>query len=228
MSNAVLIGPRRVGKSTLSLAFAATKSATIIIWDPNYQYRMPGVETVRTNEVGAWLERTAEDEDDVSICRIGPFEDSSEVWDHFRILGNEISGHEGYALIADESSMLQSPQKAHPALERFLRRSSADTWIIQSTHRAYELGQLTRQLCDDLMVFRTESKRERDYLNENYLEGMGERTLQLHDREFLHWYRREAGHVACIERRDASAWRIDLGNRNHRLTADTTIKRKRK
>lgn len=223
MSNAVIIGPRRAGKSTLALAFAGTKSSTIVIWDPNGQYCLPGLQTVSPSAIGQWVEETSQDEQsDMAICRMGPFEDDEEIEEQFGVMAGQLSQHRGYALIIDEASMLQSPQRMHRSLQRFLRRSTADTWIIQTSHRAYELGQLTRQLCDDMIVFRTDSKRERDYLDENYLQGMGERASNVKDREFVHWYRRNAGSVYCVERYNANAWYIDLANANARLDESTT------
>ena len=228
MSNAVIIGPRRVGKSTLSLVLAASRCGTVIVFDPNDQYRVPGMPNVAPDELGSWMEAGSDYE--LDICKMGPFGTIEETQDAFSRAVNHLWAYEGYALIVDEASMLQSPQRTHPALQRLLRVSTAETWIIQTSHRAYELGQLTRQLADDLIVFRADSRRERDFLDDNYLEGMGEYAGRLQDREYIYWRRRDAGRIQCGVYSDPAIWYADLSNANRRIfsNGDSSSKLKRR
>lgn len=215
--NAVVIGQRRQGKSTLALVQAAAKSDVIVIFDPNFNYRMPGVISVQSPD---HLVSLLDDEElpPYSVLRIGPF-DQEHLHEAFQVYSAVLWRYDNYSVLVDESHMLQTKNKIHPALDRFLRRSPADTHVFQTSHRLMELNGLSRYLIDTLILFRNEQPRELQLIQEQYnIEP--ETVSALGDRHYVHWYRDGKGNPHQFVQRDSASWYIDLHNPNSRRRTD--------
>lgn len=149
-----------------------------------------------------------------SVLRIGPF-DQAQLEPAFEVFAEVLWRYEDYALIVDESHMLQSKNRINPALDRFLRRSPASVHVIQTAHRMMELNGLSRYLCDDLRLFRNEQPRELDLIEEQF--GIPpEEIRNLGDRQHVHWYRDDVGNPQHFIQYDTNCWYIDLRNPNRR------------
>jgi hypothetical protein len=204
--NALVIGVRRQGKSTLSLAVAQSQSKTTIIFDPNEQYRnFPAVDVV---QVDALLRETEEGKRR-HIIRVVPELDIPECFDS---LADVLWGWEDLTFIIDEASTVQSSNTVHPKLERILRRAHASFHTIQTSHRITDFHRLSRAVSiSDVFAFRT--------VQSGDIKRMGEEidgrliailpTLGLY--EVAHWWLRPGGDFALSVWRDPEEWYIDIG-----------------
>lgn len=215
-----IIGKRRQGKSTLSLALAVNDYQTVVVFDPNDQF-VDGFTRVTVGTLHAALLATVEyrernpEADTVFMLRVGPFE-GDEIADKFREFSEVMWLWEEVSIIFDEVSLLQGPQSINPSLDRWMRRTPANVSVFQTTHRLVDLNTLTRSQSDQWFFFQTVLVRELDAISKQ-LES-GDRVSALLpslDRHQVVRYRIVQGHQAQIDVwRDGSVWYIDLGNKN--------------
>lgn len=225
--NAIIVGFRRQGKSTLAIALAASQHKTILIWDPNDNYRSTAFSQVRPNQnwsgsgetVEQFMER-AERSGEIEIARLGPL-DQQDIDRHFQDLSDALWEWDDFSLVIDESMLLQNPMRRHPALDRFIRRSTAGMFIVQTCHRMFELNSLSRFLVDELYAFRLELPRERKLITDQFDSELGQVVSELEDREYAKWYRTATGRTYFYRQPDSSIWFVDLRNRNRRSTGGT-------
>ena len=211
--NDVLIGQRRQGKTTLAVAVAASRSKTVVVFDPNHNLR---AEFAVTAKSPSDLERLISGDSPV-VVRIGPFglEEIHQAFDNYAVV---LQQYEDYALIVDEAHMLQSKMSLNQGLDKFLRWSPANVHVIQTSHRWLELNQLSRYLVDELRMFRNEQPRETGLIQEQT--GIPQEVLRdLGDREYVHWKRNAAGRPSWYVQRDSKSWYVDLRNANSRPAA---------
>jgi len=145
MFSALVLGRRRQGKSTLSLAIARARAPTVVVFDPNAQF--DGFGLIPIEELPDALEQ------DEAVLVVRP--DPGAVLDDWQAVAEILWGYEDYALILDEASVVQQPGWCDPWLERFLRQAPDSVSLIQNTHRAVDLVKLSRALATDLFLFRT-------------------------------------------------------------------------
>jgi hypothetical protein len=208
--NDVIIGQRRQGKTTLSLAVAASRSKTVVVFDPNYNLRSPFAVTALTPSD---LERLLSVESPM-VVRIGPFalDEIHQAFDNYAAV---LLQYRDFSLIVDEAHMLQTKMSLNASLDKFLRWSPADVHVIQTSHRWLELNTLSRYLVDELRMFRNEQPRETGLIEEQT--GIPQAVLKdLGDREYVHWKRNPAGRAQWYIQRDSRSWFIDLRNANFR------------
>lgn len=223
MPNIVIVGQRRQGKSTVAYAVASTKSNTIIVWDPNDNYPHLAIETVRPNAswggsgrtLEQFMEEAAMHPNQIHLARLGPV-DQADIESHFAATAETLWGWTDYALIVDESMLLQKPARLDPSLDRFLRRSPSDVYVIQTCHRLFELHSLSRYLVDEVYVFRLELPRERELIAKQFDEQLAIEVATLGDREYAKWQRSNTGRSSFYRQPDATVWYVDLNNRNTR------------
>lgn len=226
--NAIIVGFRRQGKSTLALALAGSQRKTILIWDPNDNYRSTAFSQVRPNSnwsgagetVEQFMER-AERTGEIEIARLGPL-DQQDIERHFQDMADALWEWDDFALIIDESMLLQNPMRRHPALDRFIRRSTAGMYVIQTCHRMFELNQLSRFLVDELYAFRLELPRERKLITDQFDVELGQVVSELEDREYAKWYRTDTGRTYFYRQPNSECWYVDLRNRNRRAGGGAT------
>lgn len=223
MPNIIIIGQRRQGKTTLAVAVASTKSDTIIVWDPNDNVRSAAFESVRPNAhwggslrtLEQFMESAAADPGKIHMARVGPVE-QGDIEAHFAATAEVLWGWTDYAFIVDESPLLQKPSRLDASLDRFIRRSPADVYVIQTCHRMFELHALSRYLVDEVILFRLELPRERQLIGQQFHEQLAAEVAELGDREYAKWYRDNVGRTDYYRQPNAAVWYVDLANRNAR------------
>ena len=214
----IVLGQRKQGKSTWALARCAQEGyRTIIIFDPNDNYRSIAFDRVAAERISEWMERVASVDDEIHIAKVGPF-DTSEIEVQFGILVDALWNEEwaDYALIIDEANLLQKPSYINEHLDRLWRRCPQDVFAIQTSHRFYELHTNTRYLVDRMDSFRVEVKRERDFADDRFFPGLGDILLALGDRQIASVERNSSGRLELTIHRDPAEWFIDLRNPNAR------------
>lgn len=221
--NTLILGQRKMGKSTLALAHAALAHKTIIVFDPNANYRSPAFDRVPLEGLEAWMEV---DDGQIKVAVVGPF-DQADIHPAFDAASEVLWRWDDFSLIVDESMLLQNPARMNDGLNRFWRRSTVDQTIIQTGHRLYEMHQVTRMMTDEFLVFRTELPRERKLIGEVYSPELEAQVYELEDREYIHWYRTNNG-TEHYRQPDSTAWYVDLRNPNRRHARGTEIDREHK
>jgi hypothetical protein len=208
--NALVIGVRRQGKSTVSIAVAQSQSKTTVIFDPNEQFRnFPAIDV---NAVEPALVAAAEDQRGRHVIRVVPEGGEKEIQDSFGQLTDVLWGWEDLTLIIDEASTVQAPSIIHDNLNRILRRAHASFHTIQTSHRITDFHRLSRSVSlSDVFAFRT--------VQSGDIKRMGEEvdgrlvailpTLGLY--EVAHWWIRPGGDFAISVWRDPEEWYIDIG-----------------
>jgi len=211
MSNKVIYGKRRQGKSTLALALALQGSNRVIVFDPNGQF--PLISAIPIDGVAAWAESTR-DNQGYSLARVGPI-DSEDIDDYFSSFAEDLFAEKNVSVIVDEAHMLQKPSFIHPALDRWNRRSPESVNLIQTTHRIVDCHVDSRYHADDVFIFYAYLPRELKTMEESFgPKGISRYIERLQEHQVLHW-RKATGGVPKISIWDKSEeWYINLENDN--------------
>lgn len=158
--NALILGRRRQGKSTLALSLGLAHNASVVIFDPNAQFRAFPY-TSQTGRIVEALESEIPEPVVVFRPRPGAIEDDFEALAQTLWPANQTDPlWENYAFLVDECSAIQSPQWLHPSLERLLRLTPTDITLIQTTHRLVDTHRLTRALATDVFLFHSTSGKD--------------------------------------------------------------------
>jgi len=202
---AVIIGRRRQGKSTLALSLAKNTGKTTIVFDPNDQYG--NLEII--GNVAEWMEAA----EPTSVGRILPVDPVAD----FETLIAELDGGEWrwgeYALVVDECSMLMSPSKVHPALERYARTSPKDVDTILTTHRSVDVNTLYRALATDWFVFHQYLDLDLQYLEDQFGSEFAEQCKVLETYHVNHHWLDPGGAPRSEIWADPEIWYSDIGRR---------------
>jgi len=207
---AVIIGVRRQGKSTLALHLARQHAKCIIVFDPNNQFK--SLYAVDSPERLQW----AIEDQEHSEIRYLP--DADNVWDSFagfaECVWYMLAGV--YALIIDECQELQSPSNIHPLLARFLRRAPTEvdapntTHIYQCTHFPADLHKLSKGLATDWYIFRITLRAQVEAVRDQWGDEIAERVQQLDKYTFLHSWLGEGGSIESEVITDSDSWNTHI------------------
>lgn len=152
MNQVLVLGRRRQGKSTLSVALGLASHNSVVIFDPNHQHSQ-------------WTQVTPEelpsyfmDPDTQGQPQILVFQPTGDIQQEFTRLAEVLCGTRwdwsDYSLILDEVSTLQHSNWIHPDLERFIRQAPEDITVISNTHRVVDVHRLLREQASDTFIFR--------------------------------------------------------------------------
>lgn len=212
--NILILGRRRQGKSTLSLALALSRSETVVILDPNRQY--PDFERVADS---AALDDRLEDsahylrvgDPPLVICVDAPDIDAamSDIGPLLRDKWNE-----DVALVIDEANSLQRPHSIHPELDLIMRRCKASFTLVQNTHRLVDLHRRTRHLVDSAYFFSCRVPGDLEVLRSEFeVEELAEVLPHLPAHHCVRWWI-VGGEVRWEILNQPEIWFIDLHNSN--------------
>jgi hypothetical protein len=178
--NALVLGRRRQGKSTLALTLGLSRRKTVVAFDPNHQYDFPAV---GLNGLRDAME---------SGQRIIVYRPEDPV-DDFPVLVSRLWPWSRYVLLVDECTTLQSAASLNKTLERVLRQSPRDVDLIQTTHRLSDTHRLTRMLSTDIFFFQTPSATDLKMVADEYSESLAAAIPRLGEYECAHWWLEQGG-----------------------------------
>lgn len=159
MSNVLVCGTRKTGKSTLALYLAMQWRGTVVIFDPRGSYRGVGLQCPDV----ATLMQHLEDgdyfaKDGTVIPLVYHVDDDPEK--SFSQLCSALfpPRFEGFsgriALIVDESRTVQSHNSISPALDRLVGQHPIDdVLVIQTTHEIKEWNSKSKSVMDEVYLF---------------------------------------------------------------------------
>ena len=205
MRHAVIWGRRRQGKSTLALALAiASAKRPIIIFDPCDQY------TLFPAANDDLLEELLDSE--YGVVRWSPAGDDPEnaFENLMAILDGGTWRWAEYALIVDESSILQRPQRIHPALDRLVRQAPDDIFVVQTMQRPSDAHPLVRSLASDYFWFHTYLARDLEVVADTWGTEVAERISQLPSYHVLHFWLDLGGKPRWTIWSDPAIWYVPL------------------
>jgi len=205
MRHAVIWGRRRQGKSTLALALAiASGKRPIIIFDACDQYTLF---PVADDDL---LEELLDSE--YGVVRWSPAGDDPEnaFENLMAILDGGTWRWAEYALIVDESSILQRPQRIHPALDRLVRQAPDDIFVVQTMHRPSDAHPLVRSLASDYFWFQTYLARDLGVVADTWGTEVAERISQLPSYHVLHFWLDLGGKPRWTIWSDPAIWYVPL------------------
>lgn len=207
--NGIVIGRRLQGKSTLSLALAAAAHTSVIVWDPNAQYRrLP------------WLDRLQdiqhELESETTLVAFRPEADNLE--DDFEGLVFLLRQYTDWTLIIDEAHNLQGRGWLHPDLAWLIRQAPIGygverVSVIQTAHRLVDLHTDVRALATDSFLFFADLSRDLDGIEVQYGPEVRAAVAGLPPYHVLHYWLTRGGRRAWQVWGNPDEWYIDIGRR---------------
>lgn len=205
--HALIVGKRYQGKSTLALSVAMSNRGTVIVWDPNAQYR--DLPHVRIDAIPGVIEKYG----DIAI-RVT----RDDYQEAFHELGECLWDFRDYCLLIDEASTLQTPQSIDPMLKRYVTRAPASVAIIQTAHRISDFNQASQAQATDLFFFRTTAARDLDRIEDEYGPGVRDSLPRLGPYELMHYWRDSKGGMEYASRWSAGEiWFIEIGREDGQI-----------
>lgn len=220
--NALIVGKRRMGKSTLALALSRLHANIIIVYDPNTQFREFG-EARTIPQIQATLEwfsdpENPEPEQPVILVfrpRVDHFDED------FTALADMLWRFDGYTILVDEASTLQTPHQINPSLARIVRQGPAGVSIIQTCHRVPDINRLGRALCTDYFFFRSTQSKDVANMAAEFDDRLDHILPMLKAYEVVHHWAGSGGVDELSIWRDSKPWFIELGHGEHEYTRET-------
>lgn len=202
--SAIILGRRRQGKSTLALNVAAARSESIVVVDPNWQYRNFPACPIDPSTIVSGLENQ-------NGCLLVLHPDPARIMDEWALIASVLWDYEDYSLLIDEASMIQHAGWCDSWLERYLRQAPDSVSLIQTTHRAVDLCKLSRSLATDLFLFRTTLEADLSLLGSEFpgLKIPAVRTLPVYN--VLHYWTERGGYERNNLWDKPGEWNINIG-----------------
>ena len=207
--NGLVVGRRLQGKSTLSLVLARTEHPSIVIWDPNCQYRrIPSFE--RLQDVQRELETPQ------TLLAFRPSPDALEP--DFEALVTVLRDYTDWTLVVDEAHNLQGRGWLHPDLAWLIRQAPIGSGpervsVIQSTHRLVDLHTDVRALATDSYLFFADLARDLDGIENQYGPEVRSAVSRLPEYHVLHYWLGSGGRRQWRVWDKPQAWYLDIGRR---------------
>lgn len=202
---AVIIGRRRQGKSTLALSLAKAQQKTIIVFDPNDQFgNVPQI-----TDLAAFMSQAGPQD----VGRIIPTDPLADWQRLAEYLDGGAWAWGEYVLVLDECSMLMSPNRIDPALERYARTSPKDVSVILTTHRTVDVHTLFRALASDWFLFHQHLDRDLETITDNMGADVAQASMQLPNYHLIHFWLSPGGRPEWEIWDKPNEWFIDIGRR---------------
>lgn len=211
--NALIVGKRRMGKSTLALALARLHSNIIIVYDPNSQYREFG-DPKSVPQIQATLDWFSDPENpeptEPIILVFRPRVDHFE--EDFGALADMLWKYDGYSIVADEAPTLQTPHAINSQLARIVRQGPAGVSIFQTCHRVPDVNRLSRALCTDYFFFRSTQSKDVQNMAAEFDDRLVRILPALKAYEVVHIWQAKGGASELAIWRDSKPWFVELGH----------------
>jgi hypothetical protein len=179
----LFFGRRGEGKTTAALHLALALPGGIAIFDLNRRFeRWPASTTSDLGIFANWVTSSEE--------RILIFRPESDVEGEFSGFAEILWGREGFTLLLDEASQLQTSARAHLWLDRFVRMAPRETiHILQTMHRPADAATICRALADDWYIFRTVRQIDLNVLENECSPAVREAAEKFSDgsHRLVHW-----------------------------------------
>lgn len=163
MSNILVCGRIKQGKTTLALMLAHEFSPGVIVWDPRHMIRGFIVRPPIAEELEDAIKEKRFDKQPIVIWPSGNLEDEfAEVCSVLfnppeRFSGNG-KGAGGFAFIVDEAADLQKAQSINDSLRVVVKQYPRSVVVIQCTHSLQEWNRSSKDTMSHLYCFRLQGR----------------------------------------------------------------------
>jgi hypothetical protein len=174
----IITGRKGLGKSSLAYHHARLDKPGVAIFDPNAQFSIG-----RISSTPIQFHESLDEPGNLVVYRsIG------NVWDDFADFFEIIFARRDLAVIVDEASLLGSPQKIHPDLDKLIRLGrTKELDIFLTAHRPQDLHGITFSLADSYCFFHTTHPRDLEKIESFTSAELAARVQQLAGRSFACW-----------------------------------------
>lgn len=211
--NGLIFGRRRQGKSTLSLALAITRKDTVIVFDPNCNFKRWPVVT-SADRLEAML-----DSSDESLMILVWRPDPGDIEASFSEMFEVLHQFEDYVLVIDEASELQRAQGMAPALATLLRQHPDSVDVFQSTHRVVDVHPLSRSLATDWFFFQSTSQKDLELIVQaTEVPELAEEIPKLDRWQVIHYWLGPGGTREWAKHTNSKDWFIDMDGESENPT----------
>lgn len=211
--NALFIGRRRKGKTTLSIFQALEQQKRtgrgIVIYDINSQVNNFPEQIVYSLDD---LQQAADEHQEIIVYR--PMNASflpsekDDIERDFKAFVEIIWPKTGYILIVDEAHWLQGPSYCHPSLAAYVRMSDPfGIDVFQTAHAPADMWSRTKSLASDWYCFHLTREADLDAVESQCGIEMREAVSKLGPHDFAHYNMdTEAFEVVT----DPTSWYVDI------------------
>ncbi len=175
---AAFLGRRGRGKSSLAYYHARRLNLGVFIYDSNAQFGV-GKIVSSIEDLYAAIE---EDVEGPIVYR------PADVEEEFTHVAQAVWGCKCVSFLIDESSLLQSPQSIHPALDRLIRLGrDCEISVFMTQHRPRDLNGIATSLATDLFFFHTTNPLDLERIERDTNGEVRRRVEQLSGFDYLHF-----------------------------------------
>lgn len=174
----IVTGRKGQGKSCLAFHHARLARAGVAIFDPNAQFSIGRVSS-DPESFEADLNETG---------NVVVYQAFGDVWEDFADFFRVIFERRALAILVDEASLLGSPQRIHPDLDKLLRLGrTKELDVFLTAHRPQDMHGITFSLADSLCFFHTTHPRDLDKIESYTSPEVRARVQQLTTHRFICW-----------------------------------------
>jgi len=219
--NALIVGKRRMGKSTLALALGRMHSNIIIVYDPNTQYRDFGPAR-SIAEIDAAMAHFSDEANELPpepvVMVFRPRTESID--EDFSALAEMLWKWDGFSFVVDEAPTLQTPHNINDRLARLLRQGPAGVSVFQTCHRVVDVNRLARALCTDYFFFRSTQQKDVGNMAAEFDDRLARILPSLRAFELVHHWQGVGGVDEISIWRNPKPWFVELGHGEHEYTRE--------
>jgi hypothetical protein len=199
---ALCIGVSQTGKSTFALYLALSTGKQVVIWDANEVFVDIVKSPVYTPED---LTHALRDGEPVIVYDATGVEDRHAEFVSFASI---LESYDHHTLLVDEAGDVQRATDPNSGLDRLYRRSGRrGNDIIETTHKATDIGTLNRSLTTDTYLFAMPNKKSRKIIADEFSEEAADQAAILPDYVYVHFHNR-TGEFSVVD--DPDVWYIPL------------------
>ena len=196
------IGVSQTGKSTFALWLALETGKQVVIWDANEVFVDIVKSPVYTPE--DLYDAMRKGESVIVYDATGITERHEE----FIRFASVLESFDGHTLLVDEAGDVQRATDPNAGLDRLYRRAGRrGNDLIETTHKATDIGTLNRSLTTDTYLFAMPNRKSRKIIADEFSEEAAEEAARLPDYAYIHFHNR-TGDFLLVN--DPDIWYIDL------------------
>lgn len=174
----IITGRKGQGKSGLAYHHARLARAGVAIFDPNAQFDIGLISSDPDS-----FKTSLDEPGNLVVYRA-----AGDVWRDFTDFFNVIFARRELAIVVDEASLLGSPQRIHPELDRLLRLGrTKELDVFLTAHRPQDLNGIAFSLADSYCFFHTTHPRDQEKIESYTSPELAERVKGLGPHEFVCW-----------------------------------------
>lgn len=185
MSNSLICGRMKQGKTTLGIYLCRQHSIGVVAWDPRNM--IDGVICWGPDELEEAIEKKRWKEGPL-VYRFDSTDVNTEFSNLCRVIFPPRFTLHKFSFLVDEAAQLQTSHSVHPDLHRAVTQHPRDVLVVQTTHSLQDWARSSKDLTDSLYCFQLRGNSLKAVVD--YCDGgqkMEAVIKGLKDHQVLHW-----------------------------------------